>query len=230
MDILEKLKHQVIISVQSAQGEPLYDEFCMNALMQSVVNGGSKALRLAGERDIKNAKKMFDVPIIGLSKPDVLPQNWLDLVYITPTVEDIKKIAAAGADVIAFDATLRTRPQSVEDLIQAVHTEGRLAMADIATFDDGVYAAEHGADIISTTMAGYTKSTFSQCDAPAFELLEALAKKLSAPVILEGRVWEISQVKKAFELGAYAVVIGSAVTRPELITKRFINYEKSSCF
>ncbi len=225
MDIVNYLKNQVIISVQAAHDEPLYAQECMNAMMQSVINGGAKALRLAGERDIKNAKKMFNIPVIGITKPKVLPENWREIAYITPTIEDVKILAAAGADIIAFDGTDRKREKnSLEEIITAVKSAGKIAMADISTYEEGITAAALGADIVSTTLSGYTQNSFYEKDEPDFELLKSLVNVLSVPVILEGRVWEVAQVKEAFEHGAHAVVIGSAVTRPQLIVKRFMNW------
>ncbi|MBE7704655.1 MAG: N-acetylmannosamine-6-phosphate 2-epimerase [Cyanobacteria bacterium SIG29] len=222
MNILEKLKKQVIISVQAMPDEPLYDEGCMIAMMQSVINGGAKGLRLAGSRDVKNAKKLFDVPVIGLTKPDKLPNNWKEVVYITPTLKEVDELINAGADIIATDATMRPRPkESLEEIINYIKSKNKLAMADISTFEEGLNAKKLGFDVISTTLSGYTQNSRQDLTTPDFELLEKLVKELDCPIILEGRIWEISEVNKAFELGAYSVVIGSAVTRPQLITKRF---------
>lgn len=223
MEVLNQLKNKVIVSVQAAPGEPLYKEDCMIAMMQSVLNGGAAALRVAGARDTANAKKMFDVPVIGLTKPDKLPDNWQEVVYITPSVEDVNKLISAGADIVAFDGTSRERDKStLEELISAVKLANKLAMADISTCEEGLNCEKLGVDILSTTLSGYTSYTLSDSDEPDFELLEKLVKNTNLPVFLEGRIWELSQVKKAFELGAHSVVIGSAITRPQLITKRFI--------
>ena len=222
MNILEKLKNQVIISVQAMPDEPLYDEGCMIAMMQSVINGGAKGLRLAGFRDVKNAKKLFDVPVIGLTNPDKLPNNWKEVVYITPTLNEVDELINAGADIIATDATMRPRlKESLEEIIKYIKSKNKLAMADISTFEEGLNARKLGFDVISTTLSGYTQNSRQDLTTPDFELLEKLVKELDCPIILEGRVWEPSEVNKAFELGAYSVVIGSAVTRPQLITKRF---------
>lgn len=229
MEVFNQLKNKVIVSVQAAPDEPLYKEDCMIAMMQSVVNGGAAALRVAGARDTANAKKMFDVPVIGLTKPDKLPDNWQEVVYITPSVEDVNKLISAGADVIAFDGTSRERDKStLEELISAVKSANKLAMADISTYEEGLNCEKLGVDILSTTLSGYTSYTLSDSEEPDFELLEKLVKNTNLPVFLEGRIWEPAQVKKAFELGAHSVVIGSAITRPQLITKRFTNYI-SSC-
>lgn len=224
-DIIRRIKGTVIVSVQAMPNEPLYNEVCMLAMMKSVLNGGAGALRLAGIRDIKNAKKIFDIPIIGITKPDKIPNNYKEIVYITPTIEDVINIINAGAEIIAFDGTQRQRPnnEKIKDLIKYIHINKRIAMADISTLEEGIKAAEADADILSTTLAGYTlESLDSPVNEPDFNLLQQLVEKTNKPVILEGRIWEPKQVDKAFELGAHAVVIGSAITRPQLITKRFV--------
>ncbi len=222
--ILEKLKNQIIVSVQAMPNEPLYEESCIIAMMKSVVNGGAKGLRLAGARDVKNAKKIFDIPIIGLTKPDKLPDNWKEIVYITPTLKEVNELIEANADIIATDATQRPRPkESLKEIVNYIKSHNKLSMADISTFEEGIKARELGFDIISTTLSGYTQYSNQNMEGPDFELLEKLVKELNCPIILEGRIWEPNEVNKAFELGAHSVVIGSAITRPQLITKRFYN-------
>ncbi len=224
-DILNRIKGTVVVSVQAMPNEPLYLEQCMIGMMKSVVNGGAGALRLAGARDVKNAKKLFNLPVIGLTKPNVIPKNYKELVYITPNIKDVIELVEAGADIIATDSTQRKRPnnEKLQDLIKYIHINKRLAMADISTLEEGLKAKELGADIISTTLAGYTlESANSPANEPDFELLKQLVEQTQLPVVLEGRIWEPEQVNKAFELGAHCVVIGSAITRPQLITKRFV--------
>ena len=228
-DILNRIKGTVVVSVQAMPNEPLYLEQCMIGMMKSVVNGGAGALRLAGARDVKNAKKLFNLPIIGLTKPNIIPKNYKELVYITPNIKDVIELVEAGADVIATDATQRKRPnnEKLQDLIKYIHINKRLAMADISTLEEGLNAKELGADIISTTLAGYTlESANSPANEPDFELLKQLVEQTQLPVVLEGRIWEPEQVNKAFELGAHCVVIDSAITRPQLITKRFVFRKK----
>ena len=228
-DILNRIKGTVVVSVQAMPNEPLYLEQCMIGMMKSVVNGGAGALRLAGARDVKNAKKLFNLPIIGLTKPNIIPKNYKELVYITPNIKDVIELVEAGADVIATDETQRKRPnnEKLQDLIKYIHINKRLAMADISTLEEGLKAKELGADIISTTLAGYTlESANSPANEPDFELLKQLVEQTQLPVVLEGRIWEPEQVNKAFELGAHCVVIGSAITRPQLITKRFVFRKK----
>ena len=226
---INKLKGKVIVSSQAMPNEPFYDETCMLAMMQSVIKGGASGLRVAGARDVKNAKRLFHIPVIGITKPNVIPKNWKEIVYITPTVKDVIDLIEAGADVIALDGTQRKRPnnEKLADLIKYIHINKRVAMADISTLEEGLKAKEAGADILSTTLAGYTlESANSPADGPDFELLKQLVEQTGLPVVLEGRIWEPEQVNKAFELGAHCVVIGSAITRPQLITKRFVFRDK----
>lgn len=224
-NVIDRIKGIVVVSVQAMPSEPLYVESCMTAMMKSVVNGGAGALRVAGGRDVKIAKKLFTLPVIGLTKPNVIPKNYKEIVYITPTVKDVIDLVQAGADIIATDATQRPRPngEKLADLFKYIHINNRIAMADISTLEEGIKAKEAGADILSTTLAGYTlESVNSPSKEPDFELLKQLVETTKMPVVLEGRIWEPEQVNKAFELGAHCVVIGSAITRPQLITKRFV--------
>lgn len=223
MEIIDKLKNKVVVSVQAMPDEPLYKEECIIAMMKSVVEGGAGGLRVAGARDIRNAKKFFDVPVIGLTKPDELPDNWREVVYITPTLTEVDELIEAGADIIAFDGTSRPREYSIESMIKRIKLSHRFSMADISTLEEGLNCEKLGVNILSTTLSGYTQYSQTDSDEPDFELLEQLVKNTKLPVVLEGRIWEPRQVQTAFELGAHCVVIGSAITRPQLITKRFIN-------
>lgn len=221
--LLEQLKGKIIVSSQAMPGEPFYNETCMRAMMQSVMNGGADILRVAGARDVRIAKSLGAV-VIGLTKPDKLPENWRNIVYITPSLADVQELIDADADIIAFDGTSRERINcSLEDIIERIHSAKKIAMADISTFEEGINCVKIGADIISTTLSGYTEESKTMDDKPDFELLKKLVTVTDKPVILEGRIWEPDEVKKAFELGAYAVVIGSAITRPQLIVNRFIH-------
>lgn len=221
--MISGLKNKIIVSVQAMPNEPLYKEECMVAMMQSAINGGATALRVAGARDVKNAKKL-GVTVIGLTKPNELPENWKEVVYITPTIKETDELISADADIIAFDGTMRKRPNlcTLEAIIARIKSAGKLAMADIATYEEAINCINLGVDIISTTLSGYTMESLSDNNEPDYELLEKLVNTTSVPIILEGRIWEPEQVKKAFDIGAHAVVIGSAITRPQLITKRFI--------
>lgn len=224
MNIINRLKGKVVVSVQAMPSEPLYLEKCMVAMMKSVIKGGAGGLRVAGARDVKNAKHLFDVPIIGLTKPDIIPSNWQEIVYITPTLKEVIELVEAGADIIAFDGTMRERPNGakLEELIKYVKINNRVSMADISTLEEGLNAEKLGANILSTTLSGYTQFSQNRGNGPDFELLKQLVDNTNLPVVLEGRIWEPEEVDKAFDLGAHCVVIGSAITRPQLITKRFV--------
>lgn len=225
-DILNNLKNNIIVSLQAAHNEPLYDENCIIALARTLVElGGVKALRLAGSRDIKNIKKLYpNITVIGITKPDVIPKNYKELVYITPNVSDCAEIIEAGADIIAFDGTMRQRPnnEKLSDLIDFIHSKNRLAMADIAEFNEAKNAHLLGCDIVSTTLSGYTINTQNKPNTPDFELVQKIKENLDIYTILEGKIWEKAEVTEAFKTGADSVVIGSAITRPHLIAKRFM--------
>lgn len=229
MNKLDVLKNKVIVSCQAMPNEPLYQEECMTAMMKSVLKGNPAGLRVAGTRDVQIAKSLTDIPIIGITKPPVIPANFKEIVYITPSVADVAALAKSGADIIAFDATTRPRPggDTLKNIIKFVKINNKLSMADISTFEEGLNARALGADILSTTLSGYTLQSEPAGTEPDFELLKKLVGTVHCPVILEGRIWSVEQVKKAFELGAHAVVIGSAITRPQLITKMFTSWNKN---
>lgn len=193
----------------------------------SAINGGAIALRLEGVENVAYVRERVQLPLIGLTKTKSVPEDeLLSTVYITPTFEDAFALAEAGCDIIALDCTERKRPggQTVAQIIERIHSQlNRPVWADVATFDEGMSAAKAGADIISTTLSGYTAETAKKSDGPDFELLEALCREVTQPVILEGKVWNPAEVTEAFHRGAYAVVVGSAITRPQLITARFVS-------
>ncbi len=226
---ISKIEKKIIVSCQASLDEPICKNNCLMSIIESVVQGGAGGLRLAGEHDVIHAKSLTDIPIIGITKPDPLPYNWQEVVYITPTYKNIEQLADVGTDIIAFDGTSRVRPQeNLEELIyKAKKNLSSILMADISTLEEGLNCYKLGVDIISTTLSGYTSYTLEKNnDEPDFELLQNLAKNIDCPIILEGRVWTPEHVRKAFSLGAYTVVIGSAITRPKVITERFIKNSK----
>ncbi len=224
MEIFDKLKNKVIISAQASAGEPIYEDRCLTSIIKSVISGGAGGLRLAGAESIRETRKLYDIPVIGITKPDPLPENWRETVYITPTFRDAKEISEAGTDIIAIDGTGRHRPEeNLPVLISRIKTElYKPVMADISTLEEGINCAKYGVDIVSTTLSGYTSYTSDKNNGqPDFMLLEKLVNTLNIHVILEGRIWTPEHVRQAFKIGAFAVVIGSAVTRPQVITRRF---------
>jgi len=191
----------------------------MAAMAQAVVMGGAVGIRADGPADVYAIKQVVSVPVIGIYKihyPDAEP-------YITPTYEAAEQIAEAGADIIALDATLRPHPgdTATNELIRRVKELGLPIMADVSTAEEGIAAAEAGADLVATTLSGYTPYS-RQSSEPDFELVCELVNAVSVPVIMEGRIWTPEQARHAIECGAYAVVVGTAITRPRLITERFV--------
>ncbi|MBR1617566.1 N-acetylmannosamine-6-phosphate 2-epimerase [bacterium] len=225
MEVLEKIKNNIIVSLQAMPDEPLYDENCIIAFAKSLIElAGVNALRLAGARDIRNIKKLFpDIVVIGITKPSKIPENYKELVYITPTVKDCEEIINAGADIVDFDGNLRPRKnnETLDDIVSYIKSRNKILMADIATFKEAKNAYSLGCDIVSTTLSGYTQETASKPNTPDYNLVYEIKKNLNIFTILEGKIWEKNDVKLAFDAGADSVVIGSAITRPQLIYKRF---------
>lgn len=226
--VLQKLKHALIASVQASQGEPLNKPEHILALAQSCLNGGAKGLRLANPENISLVKQYLpEIPVIGITKPTHLPSEPEKHVYITPSLWAAESVIQAGADIVALDATDRPRQpgESLKEIAEVIKERfpNVLLMADIARFEDAAPLMALGFDILSTTLSGYTSETkgLVPSDSPDFRLLETLAEKYPLPIILEGRVWEPSHIEKGFHAGAYAIVVGSAITRPQLITQRF---------
>lgn len=212
--------------MQAEGNEPLNTVEHLLALSQSVISGGASGLRLCGIQNISYITKRVNVPIIGLTKIQPTPINWLEKVYITSTLTDVKELLKTGINFIALDGTNRPREDNstLKEQISLIKKKEKIIICDIATFQEGMNAVALGADIISTTLSGYTKETrYKINNGPDFKLLEELVGKSAVPVIMEGRIWDPIDVKKAFELGAFAVVIGTAITRPHVITKRFVS-------
>ena len=224
--MIQNLKNKVIVSVQAQGNEPLNKIEHLLAICQSVISGGAGGLRLCGIDNIKAINRNVQVPIIGLTKLEPTPINFLDSVYITPTVKDLEGLLKTGITFIAIDGTSRERRdgETLKDQIELVKQSKKIVVADISTLEEGINAEKLGADIVSTTLSGYTKETrFKVNEGPDFQLLNNLVNSLKVPVILEGRIWYPEEVEQAFQMGAHAVVIGTAITRPHVITKRFLS-------
>ncbi len=220
--IFEKFQHGLIVSCQALPEEPLYGSDHMAAMARAAVIGGAVGIRANTPEDIAAIHKEVDLPIIGLYK-QIIPD--FD-VYITPTIESALQVSQAGADIIAIDATLRRHPagKSVADLIKEIQSmTGKPILADIDNVYSGLAAQEAGADAVSTTLSGYTSDS-PKSDEPDFDLIQHLVNNLKIPVIAEGRFWTVEQVNQALDLGAFAVVIGGAITRPQQITRRFVDH------
>lgn len=213
------LKRGLIVSCQARGDNPLSGASFMAAMAAAAEQGGAVAIRANGPEDIRAIKERVSLPVIGLWKLDIAGFE----PYITPSLASALAIAEAGAEVIALDATLRPHPEgSMQVFLEAVKTQvKRPVFADVSTLAEGIAAGEAGADYISTTMSGYTPYTLKTAE-PDFKLLADLVKALSLPIVAEGRFWTPEQVQQAFDLGAYAVVVGTAITNPREITQRFV--------
>jgi N-acylglucosamine-6-phosphate 2-epimerase len=219
--LFENFRGGLIVSCQALENEPLYGSDHMAVMARAAMMGGAVGIRANTPQDITAIRAAVPLPIIGLYKQTMPDYE----VYITPTFASAAEISRAGADIIALDATLRPHPESksAADLIQEIHTRlNRPVLADIDCVDAALAASEAGVEAVSTTLSGYTPGS-PALSTPDFPLIEALVRKLSIPVIAEGRFWTLEEVNHAFDLGAYAVIIGGAITRPQLITKRFVD-------
>lgn len=218
MDILEQIRGQLIVSCQALEHEPLFGSDIMRKMAKAAQEGGASAIRANGVSDIIAIKEETKLPVIGLIK------RFYDgcEVYITPTVKEIEELIGSGCEIIAMDATNRCHPDSVNltDKVELIHKAGLLAMADISTYEEAIYAKSIGFDLISTTLSGYT--TYSrQEDSPDVELVGRLVKDLEMPIIAEGRISTIEDIVAIKKEKPFAIVVGSAITRPQMITKRF---------
>jgi putative N-acetylmannosamine-6-phosphate epimerase len=202
----------LIVSCQARADNPLHGPVFMGAMALAARDGGAKGLRANGPADIR-AVKGAGLPVIGIHKvfSDEYP------VYITPDFD-------AAAEIVALDCTMRPRNgQSPDVLVRRIREELKAEVfADISTFEEGVAAADWGATYLATTLSGYTEATQPKPEHPDLELLEKLAKQVSVPVVAEGRYNTPEWVKRGFDAGAHAVVVGTMITNPREITKMFV--------
>ncbi|WP_343319196.1 N-acetylmannosamine-6-phosphate 2-epimerase [Arthrobacter sp. TMP15] len=215
---LSGLAGQLVVSAQAYPGEPMRDPRTMAQVAASAVTGGAAAIRVQGIADIQFARAAVEVPIIGLWK------DGHEGVFITPTLRHALACANAGAHIVAIDGTRRPRPDglTLAETIAGIHADSNaLVMADCGSFDDAVAAVESGADLIGTTLAGYSDER-SKTDGPDLELIAAIAAaQLGRPLIAEGRIHSPAQARAAMDAGAFAVVVGTAITHPTTITSWF---------
>ena len=216
--MLTKIKHQLIVSVQALEGEPLHSPFIMGRMALAAKEGGAVAIRAQGVDDINEIKRVTQLPIIGIIKRDYPDSE----VYITPTQLEVRELLETQCEMIALDCTKRKRPheESLADLINLIKENNVLVMADISTYEEAIEAQVLGADCISTTLCGYT-SYSKNLNHPDYELIERLVKDLEIPLIVEGKINNPDELRRVMDLGAYSAVVGSAITRPQHITKKF---------
>lgn len=220
--VLERVRGRLVVSCQARDESPLRDTDSMIKMARAAQNGGAAAIRANGPDDVRGIRDATGLPIIGLWKDS--SRRAAGDVYITPTVQRAQAIVAAGAEIVAIDGTNRTRKPGDElnTIIRSVHeSSSALVMADIATWDDGQNAQEAGADMLSTTLSGYTPDTHDQAAGPDLDLVARLAAQADVPVFAEGRIHTPAQARDALGRGAFAVVVGTAITDPGFITQAF---------
>jgi N-acylglucosamine-6-phosphate 2-epimerase len=215
-DALEPLRGGLVVSVQAPEGSPLAGSSHMAAMARAAEAGGAAGIRT---QDVGAVKGAVGLPVIGLRKRRFEGSE----VYITPTLEDARAVAGAGADVVAVDATLRPRPEALSTgrfVAQLARELPQPVLADVDSLEAGLAARAAGAAAVATTLAGYTDGAEAEAE-PDLELVAALAAELDCPVLAEGRIATPHHVRAAFQAGAFAVVVGSAITDPVAITRRF---------
>lgn len=218
---MTNLPKGLIVSCQAPVDSPLHDPYIIAAIAQAAVNNGVVAVRIDTPNHIKAVREKVQVPIIGLWKQIIAGSE----VYITPQLHHAVAVAEAGADVIAIDATTRNRPgdEKLPDIINYIHQQlGKPVMADVDTYEAAKLAVEAGADIVGTTLFGYTAETKTSAP-PGWELLTQIIENLDIFVICEGGISSPEMAKKALDLGADAVVVGTAITGIDLLVKAYHN-------
>ena len=211
---IQALKNGLIVSCQPVKGGAMDNAAMVVGFGLAALDGGAAGLRIESADYVRAVRSATDKPIIGLVKRDLDDTQ----VRITPWIEDVDALVAAGADIIAYDATQRIRPVDTKTLIDRIHAHGRIAMADCSILADAERALAEGAEIVGTTLAGYTGPV--EPTEPDFALIAA-SSKLTPHVIAEGNVRTPEQASKALASGAFTVVVGSAITRPEHVTSWF---------
>lgn len=221
-EILKAIKGQLIVSCQALPEEPLHSSFIMGRMALAAFQGGAKGIRANTVEDIQEIKKIVNLPIIGIIKKVYVDEP---NVYITPTIKEVDTLVQEGVDIIALDATQRYHPgkKSIDDLFREVRQKypNQLFMADTSNLEEGLHAAEIGFDLVGTTLAGYTDYT-KGVSLPPYRFLKDLVKQCPVPIIAEGNISTPEHCRHAMDIGVHAVVVGSAITRPLEITKKFM--------
>lgn len=215
--IIQSLKGGLIVSVQAYVGEPMRHSETMAQIALAAEQGGAVGIRCQGLSDISAIKGQVEIPVLGIWK------EGHEGVFITPTLRHARACSMAGADIVALDATRRPRPDGLtySETVAALHDEDIVVMADCGSIEDARQAAEAGTDILSTTLAGYTGDR-PKTAGPDFELLSQMTTEFPEfPVLCEGRVHTPDQARQVMEAGAWAVVVGTAITHPTSITSWF---------
>lgn len=218
----DQVRGGLIVSCQALPDEPLHSSYIMSRMAYAAFEGGAVGIRANTVEDITEIRKTVDLPVIGIIKK--VYDDHQD-VYITPTMKEVDALVACGVEAIAIDATNRIRPGglTLKESFAEVRAKypDQLFMADCSNVEEGMAAAEMGFDLIGTTMASYTPYT-AGCSLPPYDMIETLVKQCGKPVIAEGNIWTPQDLRRAMDLGVLTAVVGSVITRPREITKRFV--------
>lgn len=218
---IREIQGGLIVSCQALEDEPLHSSYIMSRMAYAAAQGGAVGIRANSVEDIREIRKTVDLPMIGIIKKNYESCD----VYITPTMREVKELYDCGVEIIAIDATRRNRPdgRSMQDFFREVKENypTQLFMADCSCYEEGMAAAQAGFDLIGTTMSGYTPYT-KGTKLPNYDMMRRLVQDSGKLVIAEGGIWNPAQLKEALETGAHAAVVGSAITRPYEITRRFV--------
>ncbi|WP_170848195.1 N-acetylmannosamine-6-phosphate 2-epimerase [Lentibacillus halodurans] len=220
--MFKQLEKQLVVSCQALEDEPLHSPFIMGRMALAAFQGGAAGIRANTGTDINEIKQQVDLPVIGIIKQDYNDSS----IYITPTLQEVKELLDANIDMLAIDATNRKRPdnEQLDELVNYVkaHSPDVALMADVSTVEEAISAEQLGFDCVSTTLIGYTEETAGTNLADHdFAILKKLVEEVSVPVVAEGKLNTPAKAARALELGAHFVVVGSAITRPQIITETF---------
>ena len=221
-DRVENLKGKLIVSCQALPHEPLHSSFIMGRMALAAKQGGAFGIRANTKEDIKEIQSVVDLPVIGIVKRDYTDSK----VYITPTMKEIEELMEVKPEIIALDATIAARPGglTLDEFFHQIKAKypDQLLMADCSTVEEALHADELGFGFIGTTMVGYTEQSQGlRIEENDFEILREIVAKAKHRVIAEGNINTPEKAKRVIELGAFSVVVGSIITRPQLITKSF---------
>lgn len=226
MDTLNTIRGGIIVSCQALEDEPLHSSHIMMRMARAAQIGGAVGIRANSPDDCLEIKKNIDLPLIGIYKRVYGESN----VYITPTIEEVKSLLSVNPEIIAVDATKRPRPdgKTLEEFFKEIKkVYNGMVMADISTYEEAIEAERIGFDIVSTTLSGYTDYTLER-PKPDIDLIERLKDVLKVPIIAEGNVETPHLALDCLKAGAWSVVVGGAITRPQLITKKFVDCVKTA--
>ena len=219
---VESLKGKLIVSCQALPHEPLHSAFIMGRMALAAKEGGAYGIRANTKEDIAEIQTQVDLPVIGIVKRDYEDSK----VYITPTMKEINELMEVRPDIIALDATHSLRPggRTLDEFYREIRKSypGQLLMADCSTVEEALHADQLGFDFIGTTLVGYTdQSRNLKIESNDFEIIRRIVATVKHRVIAEGNINTPEKAKRVIELGAFSVVVGSIITRPQLITKSF---------